>query len=110
MLIDFDVRESLFVYTPNDDYSLDGTLDYSDIEDATDADIAQAIWFKPVMVWQNSNCTPWAPGNCQTVNGSLIRSGIKANINVSLKGETEHPIFVCEDESNDNSECLGNEE
>lgn len=107
MLIDFDVRKSLFIYTSGEDFSLDDTPDYSDIESTSDAQLAQSIWFKPVMVWQNSSCTPWAPGDCQAINGSQVRSGIKANINVSLKGDTEHPIFVCKDESSDTSECLG---
>ena len=110
MLIDFDVRKSLFVYSEDDDFSLNATPDYSVIEGMSDVELAQAIWFKPVMVWQYSDCTPWAPGNCQNVNGSEVRSGIKANINVTLKGETEHPVFVCEDDAEDTSSCLGNEE
>ena len=109
MLIDFDVSKSLFIYSEDDDFSLDSTPDYSDIKDVSDGELAKAIWFKPVMVWQYSDCTPWAPGNCQTVNGSQVRSGIKANINVTLKGETEHSVFVCEDSAEDTSSCLGNE-
>jgi len=109
MLIDFDVRKSLFIYSQGNDFSLATTPDYSELQNTSDGELAKAIWFKPVMVWQNSDCTPWAPGNCQTVNGSQVRSGIKANINVTLKGETEHPVFVCEDSAEDTANCLGHE-
>ena len=109
MLIDFDVQQSLFIYSTGNDFSLDATPDYSDIESSSDGELAQAIWFKPVMVWQNSDCTPWAPGNCQTVNGSQVRSGIKANIDVTLKGQAEPDVFICEDSAEDPSTCLGNE-
>lgn len=109
LLIDFDVRQSLFVYSPDSDFSLDSMPNYGDFESASEADLLQAIWFKPVMVWQYSTCTPWAPGDCQTVNSSLIRSGIKANIAVSLKGDTEHPVFICENDAEDSSTCQGSE-
>ncbi len=110
LLIDFDVNKSVFVYSPDFDYSLGATPDYSDFESSNDGQLAKAIWFKPVMVWQHSNCLPWEPGDCQSVNGSQVRSGIKANINVTLKGQTEHPVFVCEDSAGDTSDCLGSEE
>ena len=107
LLVDMDVNQSVFVYADGEDYSLDATPDYADIESTSDGDIAQAIWFKPIMVWQFSTCTPWAPGDCEAGNNSPVVSGIKANIDVSLKGETEHPVFVCEDHAENASDCQG---
>ncbi len=106
MLIDFDVRKSVFVHAADTDFQLSQSLDYSEFENSSDAQLAQAIWFKPVMVWQNSNCTPWAPGDCQSRDGFAVTSGIKASINVTLKGESEHPVYEC---SGTASACLGNE-
>jgi len=109
MLIDFDVRKSVFVHAADTDFQLSQSLDYSEFENSSDAQLAQAIWFKPVMVWQNSNCTPWAPGDCQSRDGFAVTSGIKASINVTLKGESEHPVYECSGTAPDGSACLGNE-
>lgn len=109
LLIDIDVRKSLFIHAQDTDFSLASTPVYDVIESKSDSDIAQAIWFKPVMVWQNSPCTPWAPGECEAGNNSSVVSGLNASINVSLKGETEHPIFVCEDNEQNSAQCQGSD-
>ncbi len=109
MLIDFDVRKSVFVHDASTDYQLSLSPDYNEFENSSDALLAQAIWFKPVMVWQNSNCTPWAPGDCQSREGFSVTSGIKASINVTLKGSDEHPVYVCSDDAQNNEGCLGDE-
>ncbi len=109
MLIDFDVRKSVFVHDANTEYQLSSSPDYSEFESSSDASLLQAIWFKPVMVWQNSNCTPWAPGDCQSREGFAVTSGIKAAINVTLKGESEHPVYECSGTAPDGSACLGSE-
>jgi hypothetical protein len=108
MLIDFDVRKSIFVHDANTDYEVSSSPDYSEFENSSDAQLLQSIWFKPVMVWQNSDCTPWNPGNCQSQENSSVTSGIKASINVTLKGETEPPVFVC-DSATSSVACLGDE-
>jgi hypothetical protein len=108
MLIDFDVRKSIFVHDANTDYEVSSSPDYSEFENSSDAQLLQSIWFKPVMVWQNSDCTPWSPGNCQSQENSSVTSGIKASINVTLKGETEPPVFVC-DSATSSVACLGDE-
>lgn len=108
LFVDLDFSNSLLVH--DEAGQTDMTLDesnpnYGNYESLADAELAQMIWFKPIMLWENSSCEEWAPGDCRSVN-----TGIKAQVGVELSGNTEHPVYVCEDEQDPNLECVGSEE
>ena len=105
MFIDFDVNNSLLVYDDTTDMTLTSTPDYSTYESLADEALAEMIWFKPVYLWENSSCRSYQPGDCEN-----LRNGLRANIGVELSGNTEHPVFVCEDENDQSLECVAEEE
>jgi len=109
LFIDLDFTNSLFVHDDTDTNASDMTLDefdpdYSTYEMLADEELARLIWFKPILLWENSSCEAWAPGDCQSVN-----TGVKAQVGVELSGDTEHPVYVCEDEHDPDVECVGGE-
>lgn len=109
LFIDLDFTDSLFVHDDTDTNASDMTLDefdpdYSTYEMLADEELARLIWFKPILLWENSSCEAWAPGDCQSVN-----TGVKAQVGVELSGDTEHPVYVCEDEHDPDVECVGDE-
>ncbi len=108
LFIDLDFSNSMFVHdaTGTEDMTLDEiSPDYSDYESLTAEALAQMIWFKPILLWENSSCEPWRPGDCRSVN-----TGIKANVGVELSGNTEHPVYICEDDPDPEVECVETEE
>lgn len=105
LYVDLDFKNSLFVHDNSasnpQDMTLDGESDYSKYETLTDAQLAPMIWLKPVMLWENSSCQPWRPGDCQTVN-----TGVKANVGVELSGNTEHPVYICATDDGTDTDCV----
>ncbi|GGX64909.1 hypothetical protein [Saccharospirillum salsuginis] len=109
LFIDLDFSNSLFVHDDDDTSPTDMTLnefnpDYSVYESLEDDELARLIWFKPILLWENSSCEDWAPGDCRSVN-----TGVKAQVGVELSGNTEHPVYVCEEEQDSSVECVGSE-
>lgn len=107
MFIDFDTRNSLFVTDLSliEDMTLNNTSpDYSNFEDLSDGELAQMVWFKPLLLWHDSPCKPWQPGACTDVP-----QGIRAQISIAISGETEPPVYECASDSSQDDTCVEQE-
>jgi hypothetical protein len=113
LYLDFDVQNAIILY----DEINQGTGNYVDLNytnlgsnfatlrDMNDSEIAQKIWFKPVFAYNFSGCDPMKAGDCEN-----IKNGMKANLKITLSGETEPPIYECADDEMINGQCVGEED
>lgn len=107
MFIDFDTKNSIFVtdLTLIEDMTLNDTSpDYGNFEDLSDGELAQMVWFKPLLLWHDSPCKSWQPGACTDVP-----QGIKAQISIAVSGETEPPVYECAADTDQNDTCVEQE-
>jgi len=102
LFIDYDVRNSLFVEGVN----ITTSEDYSEYEAITsDGALAQLVWLKPILLWQDSPCLPWQPSQCDDAS-----QGIRSQVSVTLSGATEPTVYICEDDTDDHETCVAEED